>query len=117
METGRSQPELKRRASGLGHRTKPSNAGDACCVAGLPQWTDSKLRRERSGKRPISSYEGAKVNRLISGLRVDSLACILDDLVMVNWKRNSEIVWKAKAVDEVVQGQTKGKSSFSLSSE
>jgi hypothetical protein len=26
-------------------------------------------------------------------------------------------VWKAKAVDEVVQGQTKGKSSFSLSSE
>jgi hypothetical protein len=25
--------------------------------------------------------------------------------------------WKAKAVDEVVQGQTKGKSSFSLSSE
>jgi hypothetical protein len=27
------------------------------------------------------------------------------------------IVWKAKAVDEVVQGQTKGKSSFSLSSE
>jgi hypothetical protein len=62
----------------------------------------------RSGKRRISSYEGAKVNRRFP---------VSGRLGHGELEAQLGIDWKAKAVDEVVQGQTKGKSSFSLSSE
>ena len=62
----------------------------------------------RSGKRRISSYEGAKVNRRFP---------VSGRLGHGELEAQLGIDWNAKAVDEVVQGQTKGKSSFSLSSE